>query len=315
MNVDTGPSDADGPDLGPVPTRFPADVGLVERLVAAQFPQWADLSIRPVANQGWDNWTFHLGSEMSVRLPSAAPYALAVEKEHRWLPVLAPQLPLSIPVPLARGAPGEGYPHAWSVYRWISGEPASPANIADLVEFGIALADFLAALQQVDSTGGPVPGKHNWFRGGSLATYDKETHRALETLDGHIQTDIAGEIWGSALRASWDQRPVWFHGDVAAGNLLVDDGAPIGVIDFGTCGVGDPACDMAIAWTLLSAKSREAFHDRLSVAPRTWARGRGWALWKALAACAGAVRAGEPLSASATYALTQIFADYAQSGC
>lgn len=302
------------PDLGPVPTRFPTDVGLVERLVAAQFPQWVDLPIRPVADEGWDNRTFHLGTEMSVRLPSAPPYALAVEKEHRWLPVLGPQLPLPIPVPLARGVPGEGYPYAWSIYRWISGEPASLANIADLTEFGASLADFLAALQWVDSADGPAPGQHNWYRGGSLETYDKQTQRALDTLDGQIQTDVAGEIWMSTLGARQDHRPVWFHGDIARGNLLVDHGALVAVIDFGTCGVGDPACDLAIAWTLLSGESRRAFHDRLAVDPGTRARGRGWALWKALAECASALRASEPLPADATYALSQIFADYEHFG-
>jgi aminoglycoside phosphotransferase (APT) family kinase protein len=301
------------PDLGPVPTRLPADAGLVRRLVAQQFPQWADLPIRPVANEGWDNRTFHLGSEMSVRLPSASAYALAVDKEHRWLPVLAPQLPLPIPVPLAKGAPGAGYPHPWSVYRWLRGEPASQANIADLSEFATALADFLAALQHVDPTDGPVPGLHNWYRGGTLAMYDKEARRALEALAGHVPTDLATEIWQAALRASWDQRPVWFHGDVAQGNLLVKDGTLVAVIDFGTCGVGDPACDMAIAWTLLSGQSRRAFRDRLAVDDATWARGRGWALWKALATCAGALDVGGSQLADTKHVLDQIFTEYEQS--
>lgn len=301
------------PELGPVPTRFPADVGLVRRLVAAQFPQWAGLSVRQVVNEGWDNRTFHLGSEMSVRLPSAEPYALAVDKEHRWLPVLAPRLPLPVPVPLAKGEPGEGYPHVWSVYRWLSGEPATLANITDLTAFGTALAEFLADLQQIDVTGGPAPGLHNWYRGGTLATYDEQTRRALETLDGHVRTDLADQIWQSARRAPWDRRPVWFHGDVASGNLLVHDGALVAVIDFGTCGVGDPACDLAIAWTLLSGDSRAAFRDRLSVDPQTWARGRGWALWKSLAVYAGAVRSGDPRPSEAARVLEEIFTEFEQS--
>jgi aminoglycoside phosphotransferase (APT) family kinase protein len=96
------------------------DVSLVGQLVAAQFPQWADLSIRPVKFGGWDNRTFHLGEDMAVRLPSSAGYALQVEKEHRWLPRLAPLLPLPIPIPLAMGAPANGYPWHWSVYRWLA---------------------------------------------------------------------------------------------------------------------------------------------------------------------------------------------------
>jgi len=307
-------SDDDVPDLGPVPTRFPVTEDLVRRLVAAQFPQWAGLPIQHVAEEGWDNRTFHLGPGMSVRLPSASPYALAVEKEHRWLPVLAAQLPLPIPVPLGHGEPGEGYPHAWSVYRWLDGEPASRTNVADLTEFATSLAGFLAALQRVDPADGPAPGLHNWFRGGTLATYDNLTRDALETLDGHVRTDLARQIWTSARTSRWEGPPVWFHGDVAQGNLLVRDGALAAVIDFGTCGVGDPACDLAIAWTLLTGESREAFRNGLSVDHATWVRGRGWALWKALSTCAGALESGGPDLASATYVLDQIFEEYEQAG-
>ena len=143
--------------------------------------------------------------------------------------------------------------------------------------------------------------------------YDKEARRALEALAGHVPTDLATEIWQAALRASWDQRPVWFHGDVAQGNLLVKDGTLVAVIDFGTCGVGDPACDMAIAWTLLSGQSRRAFRDRLAVDDATWARGRGWALWKALATCAGALDVGGSQLADTKHVLDQIFTEYEQS--
>jgi aminoglycoside phosphotransferase (APT) family kinase protein len=303
----------DVPDLGPVPTRFPATVDLARRLIAAQFPQWADLPIRPVADEGWDNRTFHLGTEMSVRLPSAESYALAVEKEQRWLPALARQLPLPVPVPLAKGAPGEGYPHPWSVYRWLEGEPASLGNVADLTEFATTLADFLLALRQVDPADGPAPGLHNWYRGGPVATYDGLAQGSLQALDGHIRTDVAREIWRRALLPSWDKRPVWFHGDVAHGNLLVQDGRLAAVIDFGTCGVGDPSCDLAIAWTLLSGESRKTFRDRLSVDPETWARGRGWALWKALGACAGALETGGSELTAATYVLDQIFEEFEES--
>ena len=176
------------------------DVALVERLITAQFPQWADLQITPAVPQGWDNKTFRLGTEMSVRLPSAAPYAQQVEKEHRWLPELAPHLPLPIPVPLAKGAPAEGYPFNWSVYQWLEGETASTERIDDLIEFATTLADFLAALQRIDPAGGPPPGRHNFFRGGPLAVYDAETRQAIAALDGRIDTDAATAVWEAALR-------------------------------------------------------------------------------------------------------------------
>ncbi|MDT4989977.1 MAG: hypothetical protein QOI74_4071 [Micromonosporaceae bacterium] len=292
----------------PVPQRLHVDATLARRLVAAQFPQWADLPIRPVATSGWDNQTFHLGSTMSVRLPSAAEYALAVDKEHRWLPVLAPCLPLPIPVPLAKGVPGEGYPLPWSVYGWIDGETASADTIDDLTGFAVALAGFLVALGRVDPVGGPAAGLHNWFRGGPLETYDAQTRLVIDALDGRLPDGTATEIWTSALRATWDGRPVWFHGDVAHDNLLVRDGALAAVIDFGTCGVGDPACDLAIAWTLLSGASRDAFRTGLGVDPATWTRGRGWALWKALIIYAGE-RIGTAKAAEARHVLDEIFAE------
>ncbi|WP_410572817.1 aminoglycoside phosphotransferase family protein [Amycolatopsis sp. cmx-4-61] len=292
------------PDLGPAPERVTLGVDVVRRLIAEQFPHWAALPVRPVAHGGWDNFTFHVGGELVARLPSAAEYALAVAKEQQWLPVLATRLPLPIPVPAAKGKPGAGYPFPWSVHRWLDGEPASPDRIADPVRFALDLAGFLAALQDVETAGGPRPGKHNWFRGATLRTYGAAAERALAALGDRVDAGLAREIWAAALDARWDGRDVWFHGDVAAGNLLLDAGELTAVIDFGTCGVGDPACDTAIAWTLLTADGRKAFRERLSVDDATWARGRGWALWKTLVAAA---RTGEE---AAHRVLEEIFSEY-----
>jgi aminoglycoside phosphotransferase (APT) family kinase protein len=270
------------PDTVPAPDRRLVDVDLVRRLIARQFPRWADLPVRPVRISGWDNQTFRLGDRMSVRLPTAAEYALAVDKEHRWLPTLAAGVPLPIPVPLAKGLPDDEFTFPWSVYEWIDGEPAGPGTIGDLTEFADRLAAFLVSLRHVDSTRGPEPGQHNWFRGGPLQVYDSETRSAIEALAPQVPRAAVTEIWQAALSTSWDGRPVWFHGDVARTNLLVRDGKLAAVIDFGTCGVGDPACDLVIAWTLFSGASREAFRARIDVDSGTWARGRAWALWKAL---------------------------------
>jgi aminoglycoside phosphotransferase (APT) family kinase protein len=298
------------PDLGPVPQRISIETEQVRRLVELQFPQWAGLPIQPVDNGGWDNWTFHLGAGLLVRLPSASEYALAVDKEHRWLPALAPRLPLPIPVPLGKGKPGAGYPYSWSVYQWVAGEPASAGRIADPVRFAVDLAGFLAALRSIDPADGPRPGVHNWFRGGTLRTYDGQAKNALAVLDGHVDVDLAREIWKSALDARWDGVESWFHGDVAQGNLLLNDGQLAAVIDFGTCGVGDPACDLAVAWTLLSAEGREAFRERLSVGETEWSRGRGWALWKTLAACSGTSGDGDDGPRAARRVLAEICSEY-----
>jgi len=255
---------------------------LVHQLIAEQFPQWAHLPIKPVEPGGWDNRTFHLGKSMSVRLPSAEGYAPQVEKEHRWLPILEPHLPLPIPVPLARGVPGSGYPWPWSVYGWLEGQNATLESIDNLEHFATDLGQFLSALEKIDSAGGPPPGQHSAYRGGPLTFYDLKTRQAIDMLEGEIDSQAATKVWETALSSSWQGEPVWFHGDVAAGNLLVRDGKLSAVIDFGCAGVGDPACDLVIAWTLFFGKSREAFRAALPLEPETWARGRGWALWKAL---------------------------------
>lgn len=300
------------PDTIPVPDRRLVGMSLVRRLIARQFPQWADLPVRPVATSGWDNQTFHLGDRLSVRLPTAREYALAVDKEHRWLPVLAPQLPLPVPVPLAKGDPDEGFAFPWSVYEWIDGGPASLDVVGDLCGFADSLAGFLVALRHVDPSGGPEPGLHNWFRGGPLEVLDPQTRRGIEVLDGRVPRDTVTEIWASALDAAWDGRPAWFHGDVAPGNLLVRDGALAAVIDFGTCGVGDPACDVAIAWMFFSGASREAYRARLDIDPGTWARGRGWALWKALVVYAGALHGDRAAVAWARRIIDEVLTEFAE---
>jgi aminoglycoside phosphotransferase (APT) family kinase protein len=262
--------------------RIEVDEALVARLVAAQFPQWAHLEVRPVPSPGWDNRTFRLGDAMSVRLPSAERYVAQVEKEHRWLPRLAPLLPLPIPVPLAKGEPGGGYPFPWSVYRWMAGEIATHAPIADRSRFARALAGFLDALYRIDASEGPLAGVHNFWRGGPVSVYDGQTRQAIETLGREIDTTLATEIWNLALASSWQDSPVWVHGDVASGNLLVRDGMLSAVIDFGSSGVGDPACDLYIAWTFFDTDTRREFRAALPLDEATWQRGRGWTLWKAL---------------------------------
>ena len=255
---------------------------LVSRLVAEQFPQWRELSVEPVAHAGWDNATFHLGRELLVRLPSADVYAAQVHKEQRWLPSLAAHLPLAVPEPLGMGAPGCGYPWAWSVYRWLEGTPASVEQAPDLAALARDLAGFLRALYAIEPRDGPLAGEHNFFRGGPLSVYDAEAREAIALLTARIDAPAATEVWDAALESSWAGPPVWVHGDVVASNLLVRDGRLSAVIDFGSCGVGDPACDLAIAWTYFSAASRDAFRAAVGLDDATWARARGWALWKAL---------------------------------
>jgi aminoglycoside phosphotransferase (APT) family kinase protein len=292
--------------------RTSIDASLARRLVDSQFPQWSDLPIAEVEVDGWDNRTFRLGSELTVRLPSGDWYAQQVAKEQRWLPVLAPRLPLPIPAPVARGEPDSGFPYPWSVYRWLEGELASKARIADLTGFATTLAGFLSALGRIDATGGPEPGQHNFFRGGPLSTYADETHEAIDALGAEVPRDRVERVWEDAMATSWDRDPVWFHGDVATGNLLVRDERLAAVLDFGSSGVGDPACDVVIAWTFLSGASRDRFRADLGVDAATWSRGRGWGLWKALISLVGHLENDSPDAALARRDIEQILADHAR---
>lgn len=270
--------------------RLSIEAGLVRRLVETQFPHWADQPVRPVERNGWDNATFRLGTDKKARLPTAASYVSQVEKEWRFLPELARHLPLPIPAPLALGHPGEGYPYPWSVHGWIEGEATVFEHLADPVGFAADLAHFLLALQRAPADG-PLAGADNFHRGGALRVYDAETRRCLERLRGEIDVATAGKVWEAALATQWRRSPVWVHGDVAVGNLLLRVGRLGAVIDFGSSAVGDPACDLVIAWTFLRGEGRTAFKARLAaeagLGEDVWARARGWALWKALLICCG----------------------------
>jgi aminoglycoside phosphotransferase (APT) family kinase protein len=286
------------------------DATLVKRLIAAQFPQWSHLPVIPVEIDGWDNRTYRLGEDLTVRLPTAAGYVPAVDKENEWLPRLAPSLPVAIPAIVARGVPGEGYPFPWSIRGWIEGETAAQARIDDMAQFATSVAEFLLALQRCDSSGGPAAGEHSWYRGASPAHYDEETRRCLTELQGHVDTDRAAAVWDAALAAEWRGEPVWFHGDIAAGNLLAVDGKLVAVIDFGTSGVGDPACDLVIAWTMFHGDSREAFRRTIGQDPGTWARARGWALWKALLVLSGSIDTDQEVAAANRRVIDEVLADH-----
>lgn len=266
-------------------SKFNIPVSLVTNLIAEQFPQWAHLPIMPVEVSGHDNRTFHLGDSMSVRLPSAQDYAAKVSIEQKWLPFLAQHVSITIPKPLAMGKPSQGYPWNWSVYTWIEGKSANLVSldeIHDLNTFACALAHFLNELHKIDTTNGPKAGPHNFYRGGSLLVYDAETRSALELLQNVVDTTTALSVWEKALSSQWNNKPVWIHGDLSTGNILLKDGRLTAVIDFGGMGVGDPACDLVIAWTFLTPESRKIFKSKLNLDSETWARARGWALWKAL---------------------------------
>lgn len=295
------------------PDEVPTDTTLVRRLLAAQFPQWAALPITPVPSAGTDNALYRLGDDLAVRMPRIHWAIGQVAKEQRWLPQLAPHLPLAIPVPLALGLPGEGYPWQWSICRWLPGENAASAPPADPLRAATTLAGFVATLQRLDAADGPHPGDHNSWRGEPLAQRDAATRTAITALGDLIDAAAVTAAWEAARHApAWAGPPVWIHGDLAGGNLLVEQGELSAVIDFGCLGVGDPACDLIVAWNLFSGAARAAYRAALAVDDATWARGRGWALTNALVALPYYLHTNPPIVAMSWRVVGEVLADHAR---
>ena len=287
------------------------DAALVGRLLAAQFPQWAGLPIAPVPSAGTDNALYRLGADMVVRLPRIPSATGQVDKEQRWLPRLAPFLPLAIPVPLAQGKPGAGYPWHWSVYRWLDGENATVERIADPRQAALDLARFITALQRIDAAGGPAPGPDNSYRGEPLAMRDTHTRAAIMAVQGMFAADELNAVWDAAVAApAWHGPPVWLHGDLQSGNLLAVQGRLSAVIDFGCLGVGDPACDVMTAWLYLPAETRDLFRGALPIDDATWVRGRGWALSVSLIALPYYQTTNPVLAGIARRAIHEALADF-----
>jgi len=258
-------------------------VEVVESLINKQFPDYSKLSIKEVKPNGWDNRTFRLGSEMSVRLPSAERYAAKVSLEHKYLPYLATYLSLPIPKPILIGKPSVEYPWNWSIYGWIDGQTLDTCHFDDgeLDRLADQLANFLKELQAIDASDGPKPGSHNFYRGESPVVYDAESRSSIDNLVGYIDAKAALEVWERAILSRW-KKPVWIHGDFSTGNILINGKELAGIIDFGGMAVGDPSCDLCIAWTFFKGNSREIFRSAIGLDEETWDRARGWALWKAL---------------------------------
>ncbi|WP_446040171.1 aminoglycoside phosphotransferase family protein [Streptomyces sp. SID1121] len=253
------------------------DASLVRRLLAAQFPQWADLPVVRVDN-GTSNAMYRLGDTMVVRLPRREAAAADVDREHRWLPRIAPSLPFAVPVPLGKGRPAADYPWAWSVYWWLEGETPTAGGVDRTGLFARDLAEFVRALRRIDPTDGPPS-----YRSEHLAARDTATRAAIGELHGIVDARAATAVWEAALRApEWRDAPVWIHADLQPGNVLTVRGRLSAVIDFGCTGLGDPAVDLLPAWYLLGGAARDVFRTSVEADDASWARGRGWALSVAL---------------------------------
>ncbi|MFI9825031.1 aminoglycoside phosphotransferase family protein [Streptomyces sp. NPDC052013] len=250
------------------------DARLVERLIAGQFPEWAGLPVVRLRSSGTENAMFRLGEDLVVRLPRHPGAVDDVAHELRLLPRLGARLPFATPGPVGAGVAGEGFPWPWAVYRWLDGANPVVDALDDPEALAVDLAAFVTALRRIDPADGPAG-----YRGGPLATRDRLTREAIAQLAERVDTGAVTAVWEESLRAPEHAgAPVWAHGDLSPGNVLVDGGRLAAVIDFGTVGVGDPAVDLIVAWNLLPAQARGIFREAVGADEAQWARGRGWAL-------------------------------------
>jgi aminoglycoside phosphotransferase (APT) family kinase protein len=260
------------------PNEVLADPPLVRRLLAEQMPQWAGLPVAELPLGGTDNAVYRLGDDLVVRLPRIEWAVEARAKEHHWLPRLAPLLPVAIPVPLALGEPGAGYPWPWSVYRWLEGADPSIHREIDRDALVPDLVRFIEAMHRIDLPNGP-----RVRRAGPLAVAEREMHKALGILGRQVDRDAILAAWQRARAAPrWTGPPRWVHADLDARNILVEHGRLSAVIDWSGAGIGDPACDVGVAWKGLSPAARVEFRAMLDVDDATWERARGWTLTQAL---------------------------------
>lgn len=255
------------------------DEGLVRALVRAQHPDLADLPLERL-DSGWDNELFRLGDGLLVRLPRRAAAADLVASEQRWLPVLAPTLPLPVPVPLRTGGPTADYPWRWSIVAHLPGRSALHAPPSDPVAAARTLGTFLVALHRPAPPDAPA----NPYRGIPLAERDARTRGWIDQLADELDVPAVVAAWEAACEvARWDGPPVWLHGDLHPDNVIVDDGAIAGVVDFGDLTSGDPATDLVCGWMLFGPDGREVLREAVAADDATWDRARGWALTLGLA--------------------------------
>lgn len=262
------------------------DASLVRALVDEALPELARLPLVPLAASGSSNALFRLGRELLVRLPRRPGGSATIAKESRWLPVLAPALPVAVPEIVAVGAPGHGYPEHWSVVRWIDGDhPAVPPAPGTTDALALDLAGFVAALRSRPVPPGALTDPAlRGYRGEVLSGLDADTRRSLVACASQpgldLDLDACRRLWDAAMCEGdpVPAEPRWLHGDLAGENVLVRNGRLAAVLDFGGLTVGDPTADLVAAWELLDPSGRAGFRSQLEVDDATWRRGRAWAL-------------------------------------
>lgn len=274
------------------------DEALVRRLLREQRPDLAEQPVWVVAN-GWDNAVARIGEDWMARLPRRAMAAALITNEQRWLPELAPQLPLPVPIPDFVGQPSADYPWSWSIGRWLPGRSAAEAPPTDQAATADVLGAFVHALHRPAPPDAPA----NPFRGVALAARAAAVGERIAALGAAIDPSLTLAVWQSLLDTPpWEGQPLWLHGDLHPSNMLTLDGHLSAVIDFGDLTAGDPATDLAVAWMMFDRAHRRRFRDVAAIDAHTWRRAAGWALNLSLAYLTGDDSTSMPVIGRATLA-------------
>lgn len=261
----------------------PINRDLVHALLVDQVPELAPLSVE-FESSGWDNEIHRIGPDMAIRLPRRSAAATLIENEQRWLPELAPVLPLPIPVPIHSGHAALGYPWSWSVVPWLPGIPLVHSPRLE----GQAAVDDLAGFLNALHRSAPADAPRNPVRGVPLPERDSSVRANARAADG-VDVGAALTLWNELVDTpEWGEEPLWIHGDLHPMNILVRGGRLSAVIDWGDLAAGDPATDLAVAWMIFDEADRTRFRRALelnghNVGVHTWNRARAWALLLGLA--------------------------------
>ncbi len=260
---------------------LPIDQSLVRSLIGTQFPQWADEPLHSLDATGSTNLLFRLGEDKLVRLPRQPGGGEALAREAAWTPRFAEHLPQKVPRFLGLGTPQHGYPEQWGITCWLPG--SHPATDSSDTQLAVDLADAIAALRRVPAV---ATNGLRHYRGGPLTRYDRQMQRDVEACRQIKELDLdltlAGEVWKQAVALPPGEMRSWYHSDLVAENLLIEDNRLANILDFGGVGIGDPTVDLHGAWELFDHQAREVFRERLAVSEEDWLRARAWALAIAL---------------------------------